>query len=130
MPSLIARDVSSARAIPRSFRMAAGTISSTMPMTGRPTVRPRSGYNSWAGPRTDGRLQFDRPGAEWRGLNNGGWGSNRSESIGRDPDQTLRRRAWCARLPVLHLGIHHRHQQHVAAAPAQRVRPRLYADDA
>src|SRR3546814_17874367 len=30
---------------------------------------------------------------------------------------------------LLHVGLHHRHQQHVAAASAQRVRSQLYPDD-
>ena len=37
--------------------------------------------------------------------------------------------AGAARDPVLHVGLHQRHQQHVAAASAQRVRAQLSPDD-
>ena len=40
------------------------------------------------------------------------------------------RRAGTARHALLHVGLHHRHQRHAAAAPAQRVRPQLFPDDA
>ncbi len=63
-------------------------------------------------------------------------GTDRERRTGSGPDGRGRRAGAgqlppgpvAARQPVLHVGLHHGDQQHAAAAPAQRVRPRLHAD--
>ncbi|KAJ8136928.1 hypothetical protein OY671_009859, partial [Metschnikowia pulcherrima] len=60
---------------------------------------------------------------------NGDGGPNGAD-IGRRERTKSRAGAGTACQPVLHVGLHHSNQQHAAAAPAQRVRPRLHADHA
>ncbi len=58
-----------------------------------------------------------------------GWKCRRGFGRRRQGDE-LPAGAGLARLAVLHVGLHHRHQQHAAAAPAQRVRAQLHPDHA
>src|SRR5690606_37162657 len=65
-----------------------------------------------------------------RGSGYGGGTNRNGGDFGRGDSNELPPGAGFASQPVLYVGLHHRHQQHAAAAPAERVRAELYADHA